>query len=219
MASFPLVSATGMLGSGFRAELLDKAISLGARMIGCDAGSTDPGPGPLATGTCMFSKAAVKRDTEIMVIRAVKADIPLVIGSSGTSGSDEGLAWMVDIVREIAREHDLHFKLAVIHSELSRDEVRRHLRDGKARALAPSAPLSDADIDAATHIVGMMGVEPIQEALKSGHKSPSPAAAATPRSSRRCRCWRDYRPAVVWHMAKTSNAVPLRSLSAPRPTA
>src|SRR6266404_1242850 len=43
LASFPLVSATGMLGSGFRAESLDKAISLGVRMIGCDAGSTDPG--------------------------------------------------------------------------------------------------------------------------------------------------------------------------------
>ena len=42
MASFPLVSATGMLGSGFRAESLDIAISLGARIIGCDAGSTDP---------------------------------------------------------------------------------------------------------------------------------------------------------------------------------
>ena len=91
MASFPLVSATGMLGSGFRAESLDKAIALGARMIGCDAGSTDPGPGPLATGTCMFSKAAVKRDTEIMMTRAVKAGIPLVIGSSGTGGGDAGL--------------------------------------------------------------------------------------------------------------------------------
>ena len=98
MASFPLVSATGMLGSGFRAKSLDKAISLGARMIGCDAGSTDPGPGPLATGTCMFSAAAVKRDTEIMMTRAVKAGIPLIIGSAGTSGSDAGLAWMVDIV-------------------------------------------------------------------------------------------------------------------------
>jgi hypothetical protein len=60
MASFPLVSATGMLGSGFRAESLDKAIALGARMIGCDAGSTDPGPGPLATGTCMFSGPALE---------------------------------------------------------------------------------------------------------------------------------------------------------------
>src|ERR1700739_4486156 len=92
MASFPLVSATGMLGSGFRAESLDKAISLGARMIGCDAGSTDPGPGPLATGTCMFSAAAVKRDTEIMMTCAIKAGIPLIIGSAPHAGADAGLA-------------------------------------------------------------------------------------------------------------------------------
>jgi hypothetical protein len=78
------------------------------------------------------------------------------------------VAWMVDIVHEIAREQDLHFNLAVIHSELSPEVVRRHLRDGRSRALPPSAPLSDADIDAATHIVGMMGVEPIQQALTSG---------------------------------------------------
>src|SRR5437868_7598266 len=115
MTPFPLVSATGMLGSGFQAASLDKAIELGARMIGCDAGSTDPGPGPLATGTCMFSAAAVKRDTEIMLTRAVAAGIPLVIGSSGTGGGDQGLAWMVGIVREIARERGLHFKLAAIH--------------------------------------------------------------------------------------------------------
>jgi hypothetical protein len=49
MLSFPLVSATGMLGSGSRSESLDKAIAIDARMVGCDAGSTDPGPGPLAT--------------------------------------------------------------------------------------------------------------------------------------------------------------------------
>jgi hypothetical protein len=202
MGSFPLVSATGMLGSGFRAESLDKAIALGARMIGCDAGSTDPGPGPLATGACMFSAAAVKRDTEIMMTRAVKAGIPLVIGSAGTSGSDAGLAWMVGIVREIAREHDLHFKLAVIHSELPREIVRRHLRDGRVRALPPSPPLSEADIDVATHIVGMMGVEPIQQALTAGaeivvagRSSDTSIFAALP-------LLEGYAPAVVWHMAK-----------------
>jgi hypothetical protein len=202
MKSFPLVSATGMLGSGFRAESLDKAIALGARMIGCDAGSTDPGPGPLATGTCMFSSAAVKRDTENMMTRAIKAGIPLVIGSAGTSGSDAGLAWMVDIVREIAREQDLHFKLAVIHSELSREIVRQHRREGRVRALPPSAPVSDADIDDATHIVGMMGIEPIQQALTAGaqivvagRSSDTSIFAASP-------LLEGYAPAVVWHMAK-----------------
>src|SRR5215831_17414035 len=202
MASFPLVSATGMLGSGFRTESLDKAISLGARMIGCDAGSTDPGPGPLATGTYMFSAAAVKRDTEIMMTRAIKAGIPLIVGSAGTSGSDAALAWMVDIVREVAREQNLHFKLAVIHSELSREVVRRHLRDGRARALPPSAPLSDADIDAATHIVGMMGVEPIQEALKSGAQIVVAGRSSDTSIFSALPLLEGYAPAVVWHMAK-----------------
>jgi hypothetical protein len=202
MASFALVSATGMLGSGFRAESLDQAISRGARMIGCDAGSTDPGPGPLATGVCMFSAAAVKRDTEIMMTRAIGAGIPLIIGSAGTSGSDAGLAWMVAIVRQIAREQNLHFKLAVIHSELSREVVRRHLHQGRARALPPAAALSDADIDAATHIVGMMGVEPIQQALRSGaqivvagRSSDTSIFAALP-------LLEGYDAAVCWHMAK-----------------
>jgi hypothetical protein len=211
MASFPLVSATGMLGSGYRAESLDKAIALGARMIGCDAGSTDPGPGPLATGACMFAKAAVKRDTEIMLTRAVEARIPLVIGSSGTGGGDQGLAWMLAIVREIARERDLHFRLAAIHSELAKDTVREHLRRGRARALPPSPPLAESDIDDALHIVAMMGVEPIQEAVGAGaqivvagRSSDTSIFAALP-------LLEGYAPAVVWHMAKSSNAVPPRS--------
>src|SRR5579863_3780281 len=202
MASFPIVSATGMLGSGYRVESLDKAISLGARMIGCDAGSTDPGPGPLATGVCMFSKAAVKRDTEIMMTRAVRAGIPLVIGSAGTSGSDLGLAWMVEIVREIAREQGLHFKLAVIHSELPREVVRRHLREGRARALPPSPPLSAADIDAAAHIVAMMGVEPIQEALAAGAQIVAAGRSSDTSIFAALPLLEGYAPAVVWHMAK-----------------
>src|SRR5947208_2227472 len=202
MASFPLVSATGMLGSGFRPDSLDKAIELGARMIGCDAGSTDPGPGPLATGNCMFAKPVVKRDTEIMLSRAVAARIPLVIGSSGTGGGDAGLAWMLDIVREIGREQGLHFKLAAIHSEVSKDTVREYLRAGKARSLPPSSPLAEADIDDALHIVAMMGAEPIQEALGAGaqvvvtgRSSDTSIFAALP-------LMHGHKPAVVWHMAK-----------------
>jgi hypothetical protein len=46
--------------------------------------------------------------------------------------------------------------------------VRRHLAEGRARALPPSAPLCEADIAAATHIVGMMGVD--GAGLPGGHK-------------------------------------------------
>jgi Acyclic terpene utilisation family protein AtuA len=109
---------------------------------------------------------------------------------------------MVDIVREIAREQRLHFKLAVIHSELSREVVRRHLRVGRARALPPSAPLVDADIDAATHIVGMMGVEPIQQALTSGAEIVVAGRASDTSIFAALPLLEGYAPAVVWHMAK-----------------
>ena len=66
MTPYPLVSATGMLGSGYREESLDKAIELGARMIGCDAGSTDPGrvviPGRVGKVCTVQSVACSARD-------------------------------------------------------------------------------------------------------------------------------------------------------------
>ncbi len=120
MASFPLVSATG-----FRAKTLDEAISLGARIFGCDAGSTDPGPGPLATGTCMFSAAAVKRDTEIMMTRARQARHP-----SDHTGADRQLA------RATRRQHqDAHRQ----HGRRTRVRNRHRVygRDGVMVALEP----------------------------------------------------------------------------------
>src|SRR5258706_6148227 len=75
-----------MLGSGFREESIDRALELGVRMIGCDAGTTDFGPHLLATGKSQFSRAAVKRDTSIMLGAAVQAGNPLVIRAAGRAG-------------------------------------------------------------------------------------------------------------------------------------
>ncbi len=200
--SFKLVAATGMLGSGFQAASIDKAISLGAEMIGCDAGSTDAGPNGLAQGKSHFSHAAVKRDVSNMLGRALKAGIPLIIGSAGTSGSDRSLASLVAVVHELAREENLHFRMAVIHSELSKSVVMEHVRGGRCLPLSPSAPMTESEVEESLHIVAMMGVEPIQEALKAGaqvvvagRSSDTSIYAALP-------LMRGFDPAVVWHMAK-----------------
>src|SRR5262249_269044 len=73
---------------------------------------------------------------------------------------------------------------------------------GRARALPPSAPLSDADIDAATHIVGMMGVEPIQDALKSGAQIVVAGRSSDTSIFSAMPLLEGHDPAVVWHMAK-----------------
>ncbi len=202
MQPFSLVSATGMLGSGFQPESIDKAIALGAEMVGCDSGSTDAGPSYLACGGTHFSLAAMKRDVEAILTRAVPKKLPVVIGSAGTAGSDETLAVMVGLVREIACENKLKFRLAVIHSEVSKETVLEHLRRGRARALAPAAPLNEEMIEESLHIVAMMGVEPIQKALQdgadvviAGRSSDTSIFAALP-------LMKGFNPGVVWHMAK-----------------
>ena len=196
-----LLAATGMLGSGFREDSIRRAIDMGVRMIGCDAGTTDFGPHLLATGRSQFSRAAVKRDTSVILCAAVHANVPLVFGSAGGAGGDLNLAWMRDIVIEIATEQSLHFRLAVIHSEQTKAAITTLMREDRVRPLPLAAPLSDRDVDEALHIVAMMGAEPIQAALDgadvilAGRSSDAAIYSALPLKL-------GYSPAVAWHAGK-----------------
>jgi hypothetical protein len=97
-----------------------------------------------------------------------EAGARLVIGSCGTGGGDAGVAWMRDIVLEIAREEGLSFRLALIRSEQEKGYLKRRLREGRILALNPAPPISEEVIDRAEHIVGMMGHEPIAAAIEDG---------------------------------------------------
>jgi len=44
MDEMRILSATGLLGSGFREDTLKRAMALEPHFIGADSGSTDPGP-------------------------------------------------------------------------------------------------------------------------------------------------------------------------------
>src|SRR5436309_1254826 len=190
-----------MLGSGFREESIRRGVDLGARLIGCDAGTTDFGPHLLATARSQFSLAAIKRDSGVILKAAVKAGIPLVIGSAGGAGGDANLAWMRDIVLEIAQENSLHFRLVTIHSEQSREAVKELMRKGRVIPLTPEVPLTDDAIHQSLHIVAMMGAEPIQAALDvaevvvAGRSSDAAIYSALPLKL-------GYPPAVSWHAGK-----------------
>jgi hypothetical protein len=197
-----IVAATGMLGSGFRQQSIERAVELGAVMIGCDAGSTDAGPYPLASGEGMFSRAAVTRDLSILLRLGIAAGIPVIIGSSGSAGGAKNLAWLADIAREIARTEGLHFKLALIEAEQTKQTIRRLNDEGNIRPLPPAEPLQPADVDDALHIVAMMGVEPIQEALQAGAQVILAGRASDTAIYAALPLLRGCDPGIAWHAAK-----------------
>src|SRR5688572_4413279 len=197
-----ILSATGILGSGFREETLRRAMALRPDFIGADSGSTDPGPYYLGSGETLFSDSAYQRDLRLILLAARAAKIPAIIGSAGTAGTDGQLDRLAGIAREIARAEKLHFKLATIASEQDRGYLKRKLREGKIAPLANAPVLDDAVIDRSAHIVGMCGIEPYVEALQNGaevilagRSSDTSIFAAMP-------VMRGFNPATVWHAAK-----------------
>lgn len=202
MAEIRAVAATGMLGTGFSEASLDRAMQARPHFIGCDAGSSDPGPYYLGSGRPQPSRAATKRDIRLMLLAGRAAGVPVIIGSAGTAGGDPHLAFTRDVVEEIAREERLSFRLALIHAEVERSFLKARLRSGRIRPLHPAPAFDEATVDRAERIVAQMGAEPFIEALKggaevivAGRSSDTSIYAALP-------LLEGFPPGPVWHAAK-----------------
>lgn len=113
-----ILSPTAILGYGFPEESFKAGLERQPHVIAVDAGSTDPGPYYLGAGKPFTNRAAVKRDLEFMLVAARRLNIPVIIGTAGGSGANPHLKWCLDIVREVARENELSFKMAVIEAEI-----------------------------------------------------------------------------------------------------
>jgi Acyclic terpene utilisation family protein AtuA len=162
-----VLAATGVIGAGFKVESLNRGIALEPTFIACDAGSTDSGPAYLGSGKPKLSREACARDLRLLLKARDALKVPLIIGSCGTSGRDVGVDWMAQLAREIAGEERLHFKAALIRSDQSTAYLKRRLAEQRIRPLFPAPPISEQVIES-SHIVGMMGTEPIQAALAAG---------------------------------------------------
>ena len=202
MTEVRILAATGVLGAGFKVESLNRGIALAPTFIACDAGSTDSGPAHLGSGKPKLSREACARDLRLLLKARDALAVPLIIGSCGTSGRDVGVDWMAQLAREIADEERLHFKVALIKSDQSPAYLKRRLAEHRIRPLFPAPPISEQVIES-SHIVGMMGTEPIQAALAAGadvvlagRASDSALYAAIPLT-------RGADPGLSWHAAKT----------------
>ena len=161
-----IVALNGLLGYGYSEEALEKAFMEKVDYLGVDAGSTDPGPYYLGSGKSFTDRNAVKRDLGLALPKALEHKAPFIIGTAGGAGSKAHVEWLKDILLEISKEKNLHFKCAFIYSDVSNDYVLEKFNSGKLKNMSEYFPASKEAILESSTIVSQIGVAPIIEMLK-----------------------------------------------------
>lgn len=202
MTEVRILAASGMLGTGFLEESLRLGLAMKPHMIGVDAGSTDSGPTDLATGSCRYSEDSYRRDLRLLLAAAIENDIPLIIGSAGGAGGDKNVEWARRILVDVAGQLGLSMRLAVIYSGQDKSWLKDRLAAGKSHPLADRPSLTDAVIDESLTIVGLMGVEPIQDALCAGANVVLAGRATDTSIFAALPLMLGANPGLTWHAAK-----------------
>lgn len=159
---------TGMLGAGFTPESLRRGIELRPSAIAVDGGSTDAGPYYLGTGNPKVPAAAIRRDLELLIVAAAEADIPLVVGTCATAGTDAGVDLVAGVAEEILAATGLQRTIARVYCEQRPTELIERLEAGDIVGLPPSGPLEASTLERCEHVVAMSGHEPFAQAIRAG---------------------------------------------------
>lgn len=200
----PLDYLSFFVGSGFPDASLERARETSLDFIGADAGTIDVGPYQLAGMGTIFSADLCRHDLRRILPLARAKNIPLVIGSCGGSGSDWGVDWVSDMVREIAQEEGLSpFKVAKIYAEPDRDYLIGKIRDDRIHPLGGTpVPFKEESVRRSTKIVGVMGAEPFIAALEAGADVVLAGRATDTAIFAAIPTMRGIPAATAWHAAK-----------------
>ncbi|HEY4027367.1 MAG TPA: acyclic terpene utilization AtuA family protein [Candidatus Dormibacteraeota bacterium] len=167
MDEIRFIAASGSLGSGVHEPSLREALTHRPHFIAADAGTTDAGPAALGSGVPAYSRVSVRSDLARVLAAGHAAGVPVIIGSAGTAGADAHVDWTLAILREVCAELRLPRTVGVLRCEQSPDYLAGLLAAGRIRPIEPAPAIDEATIRR-SRVVGMMGVEPIQHALRAG---------------------------------------------------
>lgn len=161
MNSCKVLVPIGAIGAGINSDAFARGMDMNPDVIAMDAGSTDSGPAYLAKGMCKYSQKALEHDMEIAVKGACEANIPILIGSCGTCGTDNMVDAMEEIAVNILKKYGLHAKIAKIYTQQSVDTLVEKWDQGRIKAL-PGAPEITGDTFAeCENVVALAGAEPL----------------------------------------------------------
>jgi hypothetical protein len=171
MRSLKIICPNGHLGfAPLKKESFELGVAAGPDYIAADSGSDDVGPGPLGSDTSTSPRQWQEQDLEAMLLASRRIGVPMIIGSSGDTGTDSRVDLYVDIIRKIAKRHRLApFKLGYFYSNVNKDYLRRKMRRGSIiEGLDGRPALTESELDATERIVAMAGVHPFIDLLDQG---------------------------------------------------
>ena len=197
-----IVSVNGMLGYGYEIESLKAGIESKPHLMGCDAGSTDPGPYYLGSGRSLVRVDQIYRDLKPALVGAVRNHIPFVIGSAGFAGAAPNVDLTLEVVRRICKEEALHFRLGVIRSDVDKDTVLRALEKQDIEPMPGAPSLTRELIEDSAHIVGQIGTDPYIAAFEQGAQVVIAGRSCDTAIYAALPIWRGYDAGLALHMAK-----------------
>lgn len=171
MKSLKIACPNGHLGfAPIRAESFHIGVQARPDVIAADSGSDDIGPGPLGSDTSTSPEDWQRHDLELMLVASRQLGVPMIIGSSGDTGSNSRVDLYVRIIQELAEKHQMpQFKLGYFYSEVDKAWLKQQMARGETvQGLDGFADLSEAELDATERVVAMAGVHPFVELLRQG---------------------------------------------------
>ncbi|TBL75726.1 acyclic terpene utilization AtuA family protein [Paenibacillus thalictri] len=166
-----IISPNGHLGF---APTKEESFKLGAATkpdyYCCDSGSDDIGPAPLGADKSVGMYDWQVHDLELMLLAAREQGVPMIIGSSGDTGTNSRVDMYVQIIKDLAQKHQLpNFKLAYFYSEVDKELIRGKLQSGvEVEGLDGRSSLTLAELDKTDRIVAVAGIHPFIKALDMG---------------------------------------------------
>lgn len=171
MPTARIICPNGHLGfAPLKPASFQLGVAAGPDFIAADSGSDDVGPVPLGADISTSLLQWQTYDLEMMLLASRQLGVPMIIGSSGDTGSNSRVDLYVGIIHDIARKHGLKkFKLGYFYSEVGKEYLRAKMHSGEAiEGLDGRPPLTEAELDATARIVAMAGVHPFIELLQRG---------------------------------------------------
>jgi hypothetical protein len=170
MNELAVLVSTGNLGDNIiEKKSFYEGLSRKIDLFAADAGTADAGPTFLGADVAHNPIEWEMHDLELLLLASRKSKVPLIIGSCSTTGTDRGVDLYADIVRNLAKKHNLQpFKLALIYSQISREILIEKLNKNTIEPLGAKDNLTLNDINKTSNCTATMGVEQIIYALNNG---------------------------------------------------